>query len=118
MRPEVLLRWIARGWGAASTVLLFMFAFGGQEHLRFRAGEAVAFLFFPVGLVAGFALAWRHELAGGLVAVGSLALFYVWLFALAGRVPTTPWFLVFAAPGILHVASALIAVRRERARRA
>lgn len=114
MKTEVVLRWIARAWAAASGVLLLMFAFGGREHLRFTAGEAVAFLFFPVGVVAGFVLAWRRELAGGLVSVGSLALFYGCLFAFSGRVPATPWFLVFAAPGFLHVASALIAARPEK----
>lgn len=117
MRVEIVLRWIARMWGIASAALLFMFAFGGREHLRFTADEAVSFLFFPVGVVAGFALAWRRELAGGLVSVGSLVLFYFSLFVFAGRVPMTPWFLVFAAPGFLHIASAVIAARPEKNKR-
>ena len=117
MRPEVILCWVARAWGVASTLLLLAFAFGGQEHVRFTAAEAVAFLFFPVGVMAGFAVAWRRELAGGLVTVGSLALFYFYLFALSGRWPSGPYFLLFAAPGFLHVASALIAARRGRTRR-
>jgi hypothetical protein len=111
---EIALRWVARAWGAASAALLFVFAFGGREHLRFTTDEAVTFLFFPVGVVVGFVLAWWRELAGGLVSVGSLVLFYVSLFAFTGRVPTTPWFLVFAAPGFLHIASAVIAARPEK----
>jgi hypothetical protein len=59
-------------------------------------------------------MAWRRELAGGLITVGSLALFYPVMFALRGRWPTGPYFLLFAAPGFLHLASALIAARRER----
>jgi hypothetical protein len=114
MKPEVVLRWTARGWGVASTLLLFAFAFGGQEHLRFTAAEAVAFLFFPCGVVAGFAVAWWRELAGGLVSVGSLALFYLDLWVVRNQVPSTPSFLLFAAPGFLHVTCALITAGRRR----
>src|SRR5688572_6196207 len=64
-----ILRWTARVWGIASTLLLLAFAFGGREHLRFSMIEAVAFLFFPLGIIAGFAVAWRRELAGGLVTI-------------------------------------------------
>ena len=113
MRPQSILRWTARAWGVASTLLLLAFAFGGREHLRFTAGEAVAFLLFPVGVMAGFAVAWRRELTGGLATVGSLALFYLYVYARSGRW-LGPYFLLFAAPGFLHVASALIAGRGGR----
>jgi hypothetical protein len=115
MRPETILRWTARAWGIASTWLLCAFAFGGGEHLRITAGEAALFLFFPVGVVAGFVIAWWRELAGGLITVGSLAAFYVSVFAVSGRWPAGPYFLLFAAPGILHVTSALLARRGGRA---
>jgi hypothetical protein len=114
VKPESMLRWAARAWSIASTLLLLAFAFGGREHLRLTAAEAIVFLLFPVGVVAGFAIAWWRELAGGLVTVGSLALFYLLLFARNGWVPVTPYFLLFAAPGFLHVACALIAARRSR----
>lgn len=113
-RRETALRWGARAGGIASTFLLLAFAFGGREHLRFTASEAVAFLLFPVGVVVGFAIAWRRELAGGLVTVGSLALFHVYEFASSGRWWLGPYFLLFAAPGFLHVATALLAARRRR----
>lgn len=117
MRAESVLRWTARAWGLASGLLLFAFAFGGREHVRFTAGEAVGFLFFPVGVVAGFAIAWRRELAGGLVTVGSLALFYLWVFVRAGRLGIGPYFLLFAVPGFLHIISALMAALRPPIRR-
>ena len=53
MRPETVLRWTARVWGVASALLLFAFAFGGREHLRLTAGEAVAFLLSPPGWWSG-----------------------------------------------------------------
>lgn len=111
MRPDSILRWTARVWGIASTLLLLAFTFGGRENLRFTAGEAVGFLLFPVGVVAGFAFAWRRELAGGLVTVTSLFLFAVYLFLMSGRSPGI-YFLLFSAPGFLHIASALLAPRK------
>ena len=113
MRLEPILRWTARIWGIVSTLLLLAFAFGGHEHLRFTAAEALAFLLFPVGVVAGFAVAWRHELTGGIVTIASLALFGVYLFLGSGRLLGI-YFFLFAAPGLLHVLSALLASRHPK----
>src|SRR5262245_53224829 len=113
MKLEATLRWTARAWGIASTLLLLAFAFGGREHLRFTPSEAVLFLLFPVGVIVGFVVAWRRELLGGLLTVGSLALFCLWMFVGGGRL-AGPYFLLFAAPGFLHIASALIAGRRRK----
>jgi hypothetical protein len=115
IRLESILRWTARIWGIASTLLLLAFAFGGREHLRFTAAEALGFLFFPVGVVAGFAVAWRRELAGGIVTVASLALFGVYLFLGSGHLLGI-YFFLFAAPGFLHVLSALLASRHPNER--
>jgi len=115
MRLDTTLRWTARVWGVASTLLLIAFIFGGQESLRFTAGQAVGFLLFPVGVVAGFAVAWRRELAGGLITLASLVLFYGYAFIGSGRFPGM-YFLLFAAPGFLHTASALLAARRSHER--
>ena len=79
--------------------------FGGQERAE-RAitfAEAVGFAFFPVGILVGMALAWRYELVGGLVTVGSLAAFYIWHLAVSGDLATGPYFLIFAFPGILFL---------------
>src|SRR5262245_2351260 len=103
-------RWIARTWGIASALLLLAFAFGGHEHLRFRAGEALAFLLFPVGVIVGFVIAWWRELTGGLVTVGCFLLFCLLLFTWSGRWPGI-YFILLAAPGFLHIASFLLAQR-------
>jgi hypothetical protein len=94
-------------WGVASTLLLLAFAFGGREHLRLAAGEALLFLFFPVGVIVGFFVAWWRELAGGLITVVSLALFGASLFLAKGQM-LGGYFFLFAAPGFLHITSALI----------
>jgi hypothetical protein len=63
--------------------------------------------------VAGFAVAWWRELAGGLITVASLALFGVYLFLGSGRLPSV-YFFLFAVPGFLNIASALLASRHTR----
>lgn len=78
------------------------------------AGEAVAFLFFPVGVVVGLVVAWRRELVGSLITVGSLVLFYLYMSAWGSLRPPGPYFLLFAAPGFLHLASALLVARRAK----
>jgi hypothetical protein len=102
MKLEMILRWIARVWGLASTLLLLAFAFGGREHLRFTLNEGIAFLFFPIGLILGLGVVWWREGLGGLISIVSLALFYLFMFAVAGKLPAGPYFLLFAAPGFLH----------------
>lgn len=114
MRIDSAVRWIARAWGVAGTLVILAFAFGGGEGLRPTAAEAVGLLLFPVGVVAGFAIAWWREGVGGAVTVGSLALFYLWLFARSGRLSVGPYFLLLAAPGFLHAANALWLARAER----
>lgn len=108
MKPQTVLQWTAHVLGVASTMLLLAFAFGGHESMSLTGREAVLFLFFPVGIIAGFILAWRRELLGGLFTVGSLALFYGYIFAQTGRIPGGPYFLLFALPGFLHIASAML----------
>jgi hypothetical protein len=51
---------------------------------------------------AGYALGWRYELAGGLVAVfGTIAFAAVWVWIFA--VPPTATVAWFAAPGLLYI---------------
>jgi len=114
MRPDVVVRWVARAWSVASGLVLFAFVFGGGESLRPTGQQTIGLLLFPVGVVAGFAIAWWREAIGGLVTVGSLALFYVWMFAHDGRLPPSPYFLLLAAPGFLFLASAVVRGRRGR----
>jgi hypothetical protein len=106
--------WLARGWAVLTVGLVLAFLVGEGFHpSRLQAREWLGLAFFPVGICVGMIVAWRHELAGGLITVGSLAAFYVIHFVTAGIFPRGWAFLVFAAPGFIFV---LTAVLRERAR--
>lgn len=112
MRLATFLRWTARTLGIISALLLLAFAFGGGERLDLSGGEGLAFLLFPVGVMVGFAVAWWRDLAGGLIAIASLAAFYLSMRTRGGW-PPGPYFVLFAAPAFLHVASALVARRTD-----
>jgi hypothetical protein len=100
-----IVRWIARVGSISSLALLLAFAAGSGGGSIPTAAEAVALGLFPVGVVVGFLIAWRREGPGGAITVLSLAGFYLWLFLVDGRLPRGPYFLLFASPGFLFLAS-------------
>jgi hypothetical protein len=118
MQPNTLVRWIARVWGVASFLLLLAFFAGGAESMRPTSGQVVGLVFFPIAVMAGFVIAWWREGIGGLVTVAGLALFYLWMFYKDGRWPSGPYFLLFAAPGFVHLANALWEQSRKTAGKA
>jgi hypothetical protein len=65
--------------------------------------EVLGLVFFPFGICLGMILAWRSEILGGSITVGSLAIFYVIHALTAGALPKGCAFLVFAAPGFLFL---------------
>jgi peptidoglycan/LPS O-acetylase OafA/YrhL len=71
-------------------------------------------LFFPIGVLAGLIVAWRREVTGAVISIGSLVLFFTWIFVRDGRLPGFPWwFLALAGPAFLFLAAALLQ-RRPR----
>lgn len=91
-----LLRRIARISSLLSIGFLFLIV-AGEILFPHAAGpftnrEILPMLFFPIGVVAGMVLAWRTELAGGLLTIASLLAFYLTLFAFDGRFPRGPYF--------------------------
>lgn len=98
------IKWLARGWAALSIGLVVAFLVGEGFHpSRLQAREWLGLIFFPVGICVGMIVARRRELKGGLITVGSLAVFYAVHFVTAGVFPRGWAFLVFAAPGFLFV---------------
>jgi acyl-[acyl-carrier-protein]-phospholipid O-acyltransferase/long-chain-fatty-acid--[acyl-carrier-protein] ligase len=104
-----LLRWTARLLGLVSLGILLTFMIGeGFNPLRFAPRGWALCLCFPIGLMAGLLLAWRWELAGGLVAVLGTLGFYGLHFAFSGGLPRGGAFLALAAPAFLSLASSLV----------
>jgi hypothetical protein len=110
-----LFRWSARLLSLASTAMLLLFLFGEKfETSQVTGRQWLALLFFPVGIVVGFAVAWWKEGLGGAITVASLLIFYlIFVFLLRDNLARGGWFLVFALPGFLFLASYAI----SRARR-
>ena len=110
--PLLILRWLARIASLASIAMLALFATSGGNFPT--AGEWLLIAFFPVGVAVGMIVAWWREITGGIITLLSLAAFYVTLLISSGHVPTTPWFVVFASPGVLLLLCGLLAARSAR----
>jgi hypothetical protein len=110
-RLALVLRWLARMTGLLSIGVLLLFLTGEDGLARaggwatVRPSEWLELVFFPLGVMLGLALAWWREALGAAVAAASLAAFYLCYGLLAGRLPGGPWFLIFAAPALLFLAS-------------
>lgn len=104
-------KWLGRLTSVISVGLLGMFLFGGNEGIVPTLREAVAMAFFPFGVAAGMIIGWKRELAGGLVSIMSLALFYA-IMAMNDRGESLgPWFLIFTIPGFLFLCAGLLQKR-------
>ena len=114
-RSIALLRWIARVWSIASLGLILAFFIGeGFSPAQVSVKEWLGLLFFPVGVVAGMVVAWRHEGWGGGIATASLLAFYgVYGYLLNGAFPRGWAFAAIGAPGVLFLVTWLV----ERYRR-
>ena len=98
------LRWSARVLSilAVGTVLLFAFV-EGLDLSRFHARELVLFVFFPLGVCLGMAVAWRREGLGGCITVASLAAFYLVHRLSSPSFPRGCAFAVLSMPGFLFL---------------
>jgi hypothetical protein len=98
------LRWSARVLGTLAMGVVLLFAFGeGLNLSHFTARELVLFLFFPLGVCLGLALAWRWEGLGGGIAIASIAAFYLVHRLTSSGFPRGFAFAAFAAPGFLFL---------------
>lgn len=107
-----LLKWTARtGTVICVTALGAVYLGEGFGPLQPAGDEWIRLLLFPGGLVVGLVLGWRWEGIGSLIALGSLAAFYIvypaWLTG-------GPWqwaaFGAFAVPAFLYLADWLLSI--------
>ena len=105
-----LLKWAARLTAAASIALLLAFVAGHITDTAPRPtlSEGIGLLCFPVGVLVGLGMAFRFEKAGAVLALGSLAAFYVWHLVESGDLPRGPWFAIFASPALLFLLHGLL----------
>jgi len=114
LRAVSALRWTARVWSVLALGVVLLFAFGEGLHLAaFSARELVLFLFFPVGICLGMALAWRWEGLGGGITVASLAAFYLVERLTSHSFPRGYALLVLSAPGFLFLLCWWMRLRRS-----
>ncbi len=86
-RGTMIIRWIARIWGSLSLVFMLVFVVAhlwaaitgkGEPIGRFNStSEMVSFIFFPVSIMIGLAVAWKWEGLGGLIATGGIIVFQI-----------------------------------------
>ena len=110
---QFLFRWTARGLSVLTTLVLLLFLFGEPfPAAKLSAREWTGLLFFPFGIMLGFAVAWWKEAVGAAITILSLAAFYlVYGLLLNGKVG---WlFIVFAVPGFLFLISAMLSRRHQ-----
>jgi hypothetical protein len=107
LRTAFALRWIARIGSLLSAFCVVAAAIGGNGGMP-TINEAVGLLLFPIGVLAGFAIAWWCEGLGGAVTIGSVIAFYVWHGGVQGRMPSGPYFAILAAPGLLFLLGYLV----------
>jgi hypothetical protein len=103
----LILTWAGRLAGLASILLLLAFMFGENGH-GFNSRTLVLFAFFPCGVILGLALGWWRPALGGALALLSVPGFYLATLAMGGSLPRGLWFFVFASPGLLLLAGALM----------
>jgi len=94
------LRWAARLLSVASIGVLALFVVGDPPLPGRVAGrEWIGLAFFPLGVVVGMVVAWRHEGIGAAIGLLSLACFYsVYGVGLRGSGALGWWFVIFSAP--------------------
>ncbi len=107
-------RWVARLLSVATLLFVLAFAFGGNEPLVMpQPREWLLLACFPIGLLTGLAVAWRNEVVGGAIGVGSVAMFYLLDFALSGTVPGGVFFGLLALPALLFLLVGVLAKRQS-----
>lgn len=104
---QIIVRWSARVLSIASTLVLLLFLFGEPFNVsRITAKEWAGLALFPLGVVVGFAIAWRKEILGGAITLGCVVIFCLLFVGKFGHA----WpFFVFAFPGLLFIISGSLA---------
>ncbi len=100
-----ILHWLARALSIISILILLLFVVGERFNpAALRPREWILMIFFPIGVIAGMAVAWGREGLGGAITFVSLVAFYLTHFLFTGGFPRGWAFVAFASPGFLFLA--------------
>ena len=114
MRAASILKWLGRILSLVLIGFLVMMLTGeGMEFGKLSTLEMILMAFFPVGGTVGFVISWWRELPGAVVTLAGLGGFYlVHLFGSDGW-PRGPYFVIFAVPSFLFLASSFLKRRKH-----
>jgi len=103
--PHVTLtiRWLARILGLLLTSLVVLFAIGEGFDPRELTPITVVMTVAFFAAAAGNLFLWRWELAGGLLVMIAMTIFYALNFADSGKLPSGWLFPMFFLPGALAI---------------
>lgn len=104
---STILRWVARISSLGTFAIIGAFAFGEGTP---TAKEWLILLVFPIGLLIGLLIGWWRDILGGAIAISSVAILYIIILARGSTTPG-PYFALLAVPGVLFLASGLLARR-------
>ena len=107
--PLTIIELLARISSIASITYLILLFLGEALHpSEISLREWAGLLFFPIGVMVGLMVAWWKEGLGALIALGSLAVFYlVYGFLMSNHIGG--WaFVAFSSPALLFLAHSLL----------
>lgn len=110
---RALIHWAARLWSIPAIMLGFFIAVGPVVPWTTHFSR-LEFLNSFIGLIFAIALvlAWRHELGGGVVALGSVTIWALWNLVMAEARPFSIESLLVWPPAFLFVWSAMLAAKQ------
>jgi len=107
--PLAIIELLARITSIASiTLLVMLFQAEAFHPTGVALKEWIGLFFFPMGVMVGMVVAWWKEGLGALIALGSLAVFYlVYGFLMSNHIGG--WaFVAFSSPALLFLAHSLL----------
>jgi hypothetical protein len=107
--PLALIEFLARLTSIASiTLLVMLFQAEAFNPSSIALQEWIGLVFFPTGVIVGMIVAWWKEGVGALIALGSLAAFYL-VYGCLMRNHIGGWaFVAFSSPALLYLAHWLL----------
>ena len=109
------LKWIARVLSLVSVTLIALFLFDDPSGLlRLSSEEMILLFFFPVIVIAGFAVSWVQEGFGSIVTFIGLLSFYAANLIMHERFPGGIAFLLFCIPAVFFALFSILRTNENR----